>query len=136
MNRTDPKHLEASADRLERALHAALRPVDPGAAFTAALQARLASAGSRAQVPVLRAAAMTRHRRLYLASLAVAASVVLGIGIAAQIAELRGEERAALARAEQARVHTQLLLALEITSERLGLAQQRIEQFQAQERNP
>ena len=79
---------------------------------------------------------MPRHRRFYLASLAVAASIVVGIGIAAQIAELRGEQRAALARAEQARMHTQLLLALEITSERLGLAQQRIEQFQAQERHP
>ncbi len=51
------------------------------------------------------------------------------MGIGAQIEELRGQQRAALARAEQARAHTQLLLALEITSERLGLAQQRIEQF-------
>jgi hypothetical protein len=136
MNTTDPKRADASADRLERALHAALWPVDPGAAFTAALQARLASAGAPSLGALVRPAVMPRHRRLYLASLAVAASIVLGIGIAAQIAELRGEERAALARAEQARAHTQLLLALEITSERLGLAQERIEQFQAQERNP
>jgi hypothetical protein len=134
MNPTDPKRTDASADRLERALHAALRPVDPGAAFTAALQARLATADSRSQV--LRPTTVPRHRRLYLAALAVAASIVVAMGIAAQIEELRGEQRAALARAEQARVHTQLLLALEITSERLGLAQQRIEQFQAQERNP
>ena len=136
MNTTGPKRTDASADRLERALHAALRPVDPGAAFTAALQARLATAESRSQVALLRPATVPRHRRLYLASLAVAASIVVAMGIAAQIEELRGEQRAALARAEQARIHTQLLMALEITSERLGLAQQRIEQFQAQERNP
>jgi hypothetical protein len=135
MNTSDPKRTDGAADRLERALHAALRPVDPGAGFTAALQARLASADSRSQVAVLRPT-VPRHRRLYLASLAVAAAIVVAMGIAAQIEELRGEQRAALARAEQARVHTQLLMALEITSERLGLAQQRIEQFQAQERNP
>jgi hypothetical protein len=136
MNPTDPKRTEGSADRLERALHAALRPVDPGAAFTAVLQARLATADSRSRVAVLRPVALPRRRRLYLASLAVAASIVVAMGIDAQIEELRGEQRAALARAEQARAHTQLLLALEITSERLGFAQQRIEQFQAQERNP
>ena len=129
-------HSTDAADRLERALQAALRPVEPGPAFTAALQARLATAGSRAPVAVLQPVTVSRHRRLYLASLAVAASIVVAMGIGAQIAELRGEQRAALARAQQARVHTQLLLALEITSERLGLAQQRIEQFQAQERNP
>jgi anti-sigma-K factor RskA len=136
MNPIEPKRSDASGDRLERALCAALRPVDPGAAFTAALQARLVTADLRPQVAVLRPPTVSRHRRLYLASLAVAAAIVVALGIAAQIAELRGEERAALARAEQARAHAQLLLALEITSERLGLAQQRIEQFQAQERNP
>jgi len=136
MNSTEPKHTDTSGDRLERALRAALQPVDPGAAFTAALQARLLSAGPHRQVALLRPRSVPRHRRVYLASLAVAASIVIALGIGAQIAELRGEQRAALASAQQARIHTQLLLALEITSERLGLAQQRIEQFQAQERNP
>jgi anti-sigma-K factor RskA len=136
MNPIEPTHTDASGERLERCLRAALQPVDPGPAFTAALQARLLCAGSHPQVAVWRPGAMPRHRRVYLASLAVAASIVIAIGIGAQIAELRGEQRAALANAEQARVHGQLLLALEITSERLGLAQQRIEQFQAQERNP
>jgi anti-sigma-K factor RskA len=136
MNPIEPKRNDASGDRLERALHSALQPVDPGPAFTAALQARLVTADLRSQVTVLRPVTMSRPRRLYLASLAVAASIVVVMGITAQIAELRGEQRDALARAQQTRAHTQLLLALEITSERLGLAQQRIEQFQAQERNP
>jgi anti-sigma-K factor RskA len=136
MKSPDSHRTDICPDRLERTLHAALRPVDPGPVFTAALQARLASADSRSRVAALRPVIVSRHRRLYLASLAVAASIVLALGIAAQIEELRGEQRAALARAEQARIHTQLLMALEITSERLGLAQQRIEQFQAQERNP
>jgi hypothetical protein len=134
MNPTEQQGTDASEERLERSLRAALQPVDPGAAFTAALQARLLSAGSHPPVAVLRPLTVPRHRRVYLVSLAVAASIVIAMGIGAQIAELRGEQRAALA--EQARAHTQLLLALEITSERLGLAQQRIEQFQAQERNP
>jgi anti-sigma-K factor RskA len=136
MNPIEPTPTDTSDERLERALRAALQPVDPGPAFTAALQARLLTAGSYPQVAVLRPLTVPRHRRVYLALLAVAASIVIAMGIGAQIAELRGEQRAALARAQQARAHTQLLLALEITSERLGLAQQRIEQFQAQERNP
>lgn len=136
MNPNEPQRTDTSGDRLERALHAALRPVDPGPSFAAALQARLASVNSRAQVAELRPRTVRRQRRLYLAALAVAASIVIAIGIAAQIAELRGEQRAALARQEQARAQTQLLMALEITSERLGFAQQRIEQFQTQERVP
>jgi anti-sigma-K factor RskA len=136
VNPIEPKHTDASDEPLERSLRAALQPVDPGPAFTAALQARLLRAGSHPQVAVMRPLTVSRHRRVYLASLAVAASIVIAVGIGAQIAELRGEQRAALARAQQARAHTQLLLALEITSERLGLAQQRIEQFQAQERHP
>ena len=136
MNPTEPKYTDASGEPLERSLRAALQPVDPGPAFTAALQARLATADLRSQVALLRPVTISGPRRLYLASLAVAASIVVAMGIAAQIAELRGAERAALARAQQTRAHTQLLLALEITSERLGLAQQRIEQFQAQERTP
>ena len=136
MNPIEPKRSDASGDRLERALHSALQPVDPGPAFTAALQARLVTADLRSRGTGLRPVAMSRPRRLYLASLAVAASIVVAMGVAAQIAELRGEQRDALARAQQTRAHSQLLLALEITSERLGLAQQRIEQFQAQERNP
>ncbi len=38
--------------------------------------------------------------------------------------------------AAQARALEQLLLALEITGERLGLVQQHIEQFQTQEHHP
>ena len=133
MNPTEQQGTDASEERLERSLRAALQPVDPGAAFTAALQARLLSAGSHAPVAVLRPLTVPRHRRVYLVSLAVAASIVIAMGIGAQIAELRGEQRAALA--EQARAHTQLLLALEITSERLGRVQQRIEQYQLQEKS-
>jgi hypothetical protein len=125
---TDPTTPCTPPDRLERALRAGLRPVDPGAAFTAALQARLAT------TPRL-LPAMTwppvRNHRLHSASLALAASIVVALGVGAQLMELRAEQQA-----EQARIHTQLLLALEITSEHLGLAQQRIEQFQAQEKNP
>lgn len=136
MNPPEPHSSIPSADRLERALRAAVRPVDPGPAFTAALQARLTRAGSRLAGHVAAPLPVPPHRRLYLASLAIAASIVVALAIAAQVAQLRGEERAELARTQQARVHTQLLLALEITSERLSLAQQRIEQFQSQERPP
>jgi len=126
----------ASGDRLERALRAALRPVDPGAAFTAVLQARLVTADLRPQVARVAAPDRIPPPPPVPCVAGGGGRDCRGAGIAAQIAELRGEERAALARAEQARAHAQLLLALEITSERLGLAQQRIEQFQAQERNP
>lgn len=121
---------EKPTDRLERALQASLRPVDPGADFTAAVQARLATAALHPLVPA--APTSARHTRwLYSASLALAASVVVALAVGWQLQELQVQRQA-----EQVRLQTQLLLALEITSERLGLAQQRIEQFQAQERNP
>jgi hypothetical protein len=128
MNPTETTTPATPPDRLERALRAGLRPVDPGAAFTAALQARLATTPRQA-LTVVRAP--LRNHRLHVASLALAASIVVALGIGAQLAELRTEQQA-----EQARIHSQLLVALEITSEHLGLAQQRIEQFQAQEKNP
>jgi hypothetical protein len=117
-----------TTDRLERALQASLRPVDPGADFTAALMARLASAPRGAVSPVM--AAGVRHRRRYSASMALAASVVVALAVSFQLLDVRAAQRA-----EQARIHSQVLLALEITSERLGQAQQRIEQFQTQEKN-
>jgi hypothetical protein len=138
MNPNDPHTTGVPSDPLERALRAALRPVDPGVAFAAAVQSHLAATHAGAQivpgaaqdadVPVVPA---TVYRKLHSASLALAASIVVALGIGAQLLELRAEQRTA-----QARVHTQLLLALEITSEHLGLAQQRIEQFQAQENRP
>ncbi len=115
-------------DRLERALQASLRPVDPGADFTAALMARLAIAPADAALPVM--APGVRQRRLHSASLALAASVVVALAVSWQLLDVRAAQRA-----EQARIRSQLGLALEITSERLGLAQQRIEQFQSQEKN-
>jgi hypothetical protein len=117
-----------STDRLERALQASLRPVDPGADFTAVLMARLATAPADAASQVM--APVVRHRQLHSASLALAASVVVALAVSWQLLDVRAAQRA-----EQARIHSQLLLALEITSERLGLAQQRIEQFQSQEKN-
>ncbi|HTV78062.1 MAG TPA: hypothetical protein VMF03_07380 [Steroidobacteraceae bacterium] len=135
MNASDLKPTEPSADRLERALRAALQPADPGPAFTIALQARLMTGGARPPVAAP-SRAVPRQLRVYHGVLAVAAAIVVAMGIAAQIEELRGAQRAALARAQQERVHSQLLMALEITGERLGLAQQRIAQFQAQEQNP
>jgi hypothetical protein len=121
-------------DRLERALQASLRPVDPGANFTAALLARLAAeppaasgSGSQRSVP---------PRHWHRASLALAASIVGALAVSWQLLDVRAAQQAQEARAEQARIHTQLLLALEITSERLGLAQQRIEQYQTQENHP
>jgi hypothetical protein len=115
-----------TTDRLERALQASLRPVDPGADFTAALMARLATAQPEAASPAM--AYNTRHRRLHSASLALAASVVVALAVSWQLLDVRAAQRA-----EQARIHTQLLMALEITSERLGVVQQRIEQYQSQE---
>lgn len=124
MNSGDTQNM----DRLERALQASLRPLDPGADFTAALMARLASAPADAAIPIM--APDVRQRRLHSASLALAASVVVALAVSWQLLDVRAAQRA-----EQARIHSQLALALEITSERLGLAQQRIEQFQSQEKN-
>jgi uncharacterized SAM-binding protein YcdF (DUF218 family) len=112
-------------DRLERALQASLRPLDPGADFTAALAARLAAAPAPIRTvmqPPL------RQRRLHAASLALAASIVVALTVGLQWREVRAEQQA-----QQQRIHIQLLLALEITSESLGHAQQRIEQYQSQE---
>jgi len=115
-------------DRLERALQASLRPVDPGADFTQALQARLATAAlaPRAGRPV----ALPASRRLYSTALPLAASIVAALAVGWQLQDLRSVQRA-----EQARAHTQLLLALEITGVQLGEAQQRIEQYQSQEKS-
>ena len=124
---------EKPTDRLERALHASLRPVDPGVDFTAAVQARLATAALHPLVPA--APTPARHtRRLYSASLALAASVVVALAVGWQLRELQVQRQAEQVRLQQVRVQTQLLLALEITSERLGLAQRRIEQYQSQEK--
>lgn len=116
----------SSPDRLERALQASLRPVDPGADFTAALVARLATAAPGAVSTFSRP--RPRQRLLHSASLALAASVVTALVVGWQVRDLRVAQEA-----QQMRIHTQLLLALEITSERLSVAQQRIEQYQSQE---
>jgi hypothetical protein len=116
-------------DRLERALQASLRPVDPGADFTATLQTRLATAVLRPLGATAQAPARPPRWRYSLAQ-ALAASVVVALAVGWQWQDLH-----ALRQAEQARVQTQLLLALEITSERLGRAQQRIEQYQSQEKS-
>jgi hypothetical protein len=115
-------------DRLERALQASLRPVDPGAEFTAALMTRLATAPAEAASPAM--APSAHRRRLHSASLALAASVVVALAVGWQLLDVRAAQRA-----ELARIQTQLLLALEITSESLGQAQQRIEQYQSRENN-
>ncbi len=114
----------SAPDRLERALRASLRPVDPGPDFTAAVQARLATAPAVPSTAVLPG---VRHRGLHSASLALAASIVVALAVSWQQRDLR------LAQQEQGELHTQLLQALEITSERLGVAQQRIEMYQSQE---
>jgi hypothetical protein len=126
---------------LEKALQASLRAVDPGTSFTAALQARLAradldalAAGRASPGAGVRAVPSIRQRRQHSASLALAASIVVALGVAWQVLDLRAEQRAAQARLQQAQLHTQVLLALEITSERLSLAQRRIEQYPSQEK--
>lgn len=131
------------ADRLERALAASLRPVDPGADFTAALQARLAMAAVHGEVAPVDPPGQNGHRSafrkgprwLYSGALALAASSVVALAVGWQLRDLQGLQRAELVRVEQTRVRTQLLLALEITSERLGRAQQRIEQYQSLEKS-
>lgn len=116
-------------DRLERALQASLRPIDPGAEFTTALMARLAAAPPQAaNVVVL---PRIRHRPLHSAFMGLAASVLVALAVGWQLMDVRAEQ----ARIEQTRIHSQVLLALEITSERLGQAQQRIEQYQSQEKS-
>jgi hypothetical protein len=122
-------------DRLERALQASLRPVDPGADFTAAVQARLAKAALRPPAAAAQAPA-SRPRWAYAASFALAASMVVALAVGWQWQELQVQRQAEQVRLEQARrSQTQLLLALEITSERLGRVQQRIEQYQLQEKS-
>jgi hypothetical protein len=115
-------------DRLGRALRASLRPVDPGAAFTAALQARLASGDSHSIH--IGSAPNAYHRRLHQALVALAASAVMALAV---VWQLRGVQNAPDTQSA-ARIQMQVLMALEITSERLGLAQQRIEQYQSQEK--
>jgi hypothetical protein len=123
------------ADRLEKALQASLRAVDPGADFTAAVQARLATAALRPQVPAAQAPT-SGPRWGYAASLALAASIVVALAVGWQLQDLQVQRQTEQVRLEQARrLETQLLLALEITSERLGQAQRRIEQYQSQEKS-
>jgi anti-sigma-K factor RskA len=119
------------SDRLERALQASLQPIDPGAGFTAALQARLATAQ---QLPS-KAESLPdfHHRRAHSASLALAASIVVALAVGWQLRYVQAEQHAQQTRLQQAR--DQLLLALEITGERLSLAQHRIAQYQSQEKN-
>ena len=139
MNAGDAK----STDRLENALQASLRPVDPGAEFTAALQARLAVTALRPLFQPVEVGAVIGHpsvakgpwQSLYTVSVALAASVVVALAVGWQMQELKAQRHTEQVRLEQTRVHTQLLLALEITSERLGRAQQRIEQYQSQEKS-
>jgi anti-sigma-K factor RskA len=120
-----------TTDRLERALQACLQPIDPGAGFTASLQARLASAqqipNTKGSVPEF------HHRRAYSPTLALAASIVVALAVGWQLRYVQAEQHAQQMRLQQAR--DQLLLALEITSERLSLAQRRIAQYQSQEKN-
>jgi anti-sigma-K factor RskA len=120
-----------TTDPLERALQASLQPIDPGAGFTASLQARLATAQqipyTRGSVPEL------HHRRAYSSTLALAASIVVALAVGWQLRYVQAEQRAQQTRLQQTR--DQLLLALEITSEHLSLAQRRIAQYQSQEKN-
>ena len=120
-------------DRLQRALQASLRPVDPGADFTAALQTRLATVAVRPVVYPTRGSHPRWVHSLYSASLALAATIVVALAVGWQWQDLRMQRQAEQVRLEQARVHTQLLVALEITSERLGQAAPRIEQYQSRE---
>jgi hypothetical protein len=121
-------------DRLERELQASLRPVDPGADFTAAVQGRLARAET---YPMARPARTPTGRPgwLFSTSLALAASMVVALAVGWQLQDLHAVRHAEQVRLEQARIRTQLLVALEITSERLGQAQRRIEQYQSQEKS-
>jgi anti-sigma-K factor RskA len=121
-------------ERLERALQASLQPVDPGEDFTARLQARLATAAL--QPPGHAAQPSAGHPRWrYSASLALAASIVMAVAVGWQLQDLHVQRQADQVRLQQTRVQTQLLLALEITSERLGEVQQRLEQYQLQEKS-
>jgi hypothetical protein len=134
--------MNAPTNPLEKALQASLRAVDPGTTFTAALQARLAKAEPHALAAdraspgaAIRLIPSIRQRRQHSALLGLAASIVVAVGVAWQLLDLRAEQRAAQVRLEQAQLHSQVLLALEIASERLSLAQLRIEQYPSQEKS-
>ncbi len=114
------------SDSLERALQASLRPVDPGPDFILALQGRLATAALTPRADPRKTFPVTR--RLYSMALPLAASIVVALAVGWQLQDLRAAQRA-----EQARAHMQLLLALEITGDQLDQTQQRIEQYQLQE---
>jgi hypothetical protein len=120
-----------TTDRLERALQASLQPVDPGTGFTASLLARLAMAQ---QLPSKAGSVPDFHRRRgHSTSLGLAASIVVALAVGWQLRYVQAEQHAQQTRLQQTR--EQLLLALEITSERLSLAQRRIAQYQSQEKN-
>jgi len=120
-----------TTDRLERALQASLQPIDPGAGFIASLQAQLVTVQ---QVPSKVGSVPDYHyRRVYSGPLALAASIVVALAVGWQLRYVQAEQHAQQTRLQQTR--NQLLLALEITSERLSLAQRRIAQYQSQEKN-
>ncbi len=129
MNAGDAK----ATDRLERALQASLRPVDPGAEFTVRLQARLATAAPRPLENLMQTPERSL-RWVYSVAVPLAAAMVVALAVGWQLQDLRAQRQAEQVRLRQSRIHSQLLLALEITSERLGQAQQRIEEYQSQEK--
>ena len=99
---------------LERQLRDALRPVDPGARFTAAVEARMAAA------PV----AVPLQSRRWALPASLAASVAATLLVAA-FTGLYIEQRHQQQRVAQAQA--QLIQALDITSRRLEAVHHRLE---------
>jgi hypothetical protein len=100
--------MEATPMKIEDSLRAALRPQDPGPAFTAGVMAAVEPARSRPR---------RTGRPLQVALAASVVVTAVGLGLLQQ------------QRAERRRIETtrqQLVLALEITSERLNQVQQRL----------
>jgi hypothetical protein len=107
-------------DSLEQDLRRALRPLDPGGAFTERVLARVRNNASMADEPL---AAKPSHRRMTWLPAAIAASAVM-LTIAAMVQQEIAARREAAA---GARAKQELLEALRVTSEKLDLAYQAVE---------
>jgi len=105
----------APEDPLERALRAALRPVDPGAGFAPATLRRLGTAAS-----------MRRRLRTGAGFAALAASLLLAFTLGSHVERQRERARAQYAR-------EQLQIALEVTGSELRAVQRRLDPHLPQE---
>ena len=103
---------------IEQQLRDALRPEEPDAGFAARVQARIAAQTATPAAP------SGNSRRRWLLPTALAATLLLAVGIAQQVSQRNEQSR------EQQReliAHAQLMQALAITSSRLDTVHRHLE---------